>query len=351
MRILLVTHRLWGGGAEQVARTWLRALSESGHDVSVLVLDREDHGRVLDVHVINASNAGVKGFLKRVNFVRRSASQMRTEVIICLQTYPNLLGILATLGRRSPKVLISEHNVPSVYLSRGPASHRIQRALARLLYRKSTFAIGVSHSVATDLIVRFGIPQQRIAVIPNGIVDDYDLDDTRNVAGPIHLVVPARLSWQKRPAYAAEIVEELRSRGHEVHLKWIGDPVESERELGHLANEWFEIQTWRDDWWVDISHNSIVLLPSSIEGLGNVLLDSARHGLWSVAGSPALGTGDAIVPGLTGFLATTDSVEAFADAIEKAATSRPLGSVEQWLRQHTWRETADKLNHVLSLTE
>lgn len=351
MKILLVTHRLRGGGAEEVARLWSRAIPTLGHDLEVLVLEKEqDQGGASPVHAVihRAADHGQYGFLGRVRYLRELVRAREIDVVLTLQTYPNLLALFAGFGLGKLRVVISEHNVPSIYLANGSRGHRVQRRLARVLYRRADFAIAVSHAVATDLMVRHAISAERCAVIPNGVAQSEDAQVLNDHMAPkaIKIVIPARLSWQKRPEMAADIATELRHRGHVVDVTWIGDPVPGESEIERQARTWFSVQSWRDDWWNSTPPDSIVLLPSSIEGFGNILVQAAQHGLVSVAGSTALGVGDAIVSGLSGFLSPVDSVTSFADAVELAAELQIPGAIESWLGSRTSRTTARALERV-----
>jgi glycosyltransferase involved in cell wall biosynthesis len=349
--VLLVTHRLRGGGAEQVARVWAHAVRAAGHRLDVLVLENEqvregDLPGGTQVHLTH--DEGTVSFLARSRALSRITRERDIDIVLAMQTYPNLVALVAGFSNPRAKVVISEHSVPSIYLAHGSLGNRVQRHLARLLYRRARTAIAVSHAVATDLIVRHGVKQDRCAVIPNGVVDDLQSPiDSVLESRQLTLVVPARLSWLKRPEMAAAIADELRARGHATEVVWIGDAEEDEPDLRDRAADWFRVERWRDDWWNAIPPDAIVLLPSAIEGLGNVLLQSARRGHMSVAGSAALGTGDAIVPGITGYLAATDSVSAFADAVELASSANGAGDLQGWLHCHTLGFTARLLDRAL----
>lgn len=353
MKVLLVTHRWRGGGAEEVARVWTAALVMAGYLVEVLILAPETPGEEQMDLAVEVHRVQQPGFLARAKVLRDIVNERQVDVVLCLQTYANLLGLTARMMGFGAAVVISEHNLPSVYLAKGSVGHRIQEHIARILYRYASFSIAVSHAVATDLIVRYSVKQDKCAVIPNGVVSGLSLHPLAeppsgsSVPRKISIIVPARLSWQKRPERAAEIVEELTHRGRNVELLWIGDPVAGESDVYTAARGRFEVQEWRDNWWSGVPEDAIVLLPSTIEGLGNVLLQAAAHGFMSVAGSSALGTGDAIVPGVTGYLAATDSVRAFADAIELAAGAGRERTLDAWFEHHSVTRTAALLRQVL----
>jgi glycosyltransferase involved in cell wall biosynthesis len=110
-------------------------------------------------------------------------------------------------------------------------------------------------------------------------------------------------------------------------------------ELSHVP--------WRDDWHALADEHTVVLLGSAYEGLGNVLIESAKRRIPVVAGSNALGCADAILPGVTGYLAEVDSVESYADALLDAIALDGSNLLESWLEQFSSDATAKKLNNLL----
>lgn len=360
MRVLLLAHTIEGGGAQEVCRAWARAL-DGRHDVRILVLDRsaglaEARRALAGIPVGCAEDAGAVSHRARVAHVRQEVVAWQPDVLLSLETYPNLVALLATAGLRT-RTVISEHNVPSILLKvEGPAK-RAQLALARVLYRRADTVICVSHAVATDIRCNFGLPPERVAVLPNGVLGGAtDVTATPPPApARITVLVPARLVPQKRPAHCVAIAEVLAGRGAKVTLVWVGDgPPDSPsgatalRQTTRGASS-VEIvhEPWQDDWHLLADEETVVLLGSAYEGFGNVLVESASHGIPVVAGSSALGCADAVIPGVTGFLAATDSAESYADAIQEARLLTGPFSTQDWLRQFSAEATARRLETVL----
>lgn len=87
-----------------------------------------------------------------------------------------------------------------------------------------------------------------------------------------------------------------------------------------------------------------MLLPSTCEGFGNVLVEAAAASIPSVAMSTALGVADALVPGVTGELVYLDSPTAIADAVQRAAHHRVDAS--DWLERFSVDNSTDLLTAV-----
>ena len=88
----------------------------------------------------------------------------------------------------------------------------------------------------------------------------------------------------------------------------------------------------------------MVLLPSTCEGFGNVLVEAAAAGIPSVAMSAALGVADALVPGVTGELVHLDSPDMIADAVQRAARYRV--DAPRWLERFSVDNSTDVLAAV-----
>jgi glycosyltransferase involved in cell wall biosynthesis len=103
---------------------------------------------------------------------------------------------------------------------------------------------------------------------------------------------------------------------------------------------------WVEDWFDHCGDDAVLLLPSSREGFGNVLVEAAAVGVPSVAASEALGVADALVPGMTGELARSGTPADFADAVERA-TCLDLSYIDGWLQRFSMEESGLTLEHFI----
>lgn len=345
MKVLVIGHSLSGGGAEFVTREWIKYLHEAGDEVAVVLLDG-DAKRLEDL------NGSIPQTLlaefgathhDRARALRKTIGQVAPDVCLAMQTYPALMTLIATrYMARAPRVIISERNMPSLLLKSEGRAKKVQYALARRLYRHADAVVAISHPVAADLVAALRVPPERCFVVPNPAsaksASRPALSPTPSISPQgtrIVLTLPFRLAPQKRPLLAVETAKELESRGHEVALHFYGrgplEPTVRAQSAEHGVNA--EFFGWREDWFSDAANGSVVLLPSHCEGFGNVLVEAASVGLASVAWSGALGVADAIIPGVTGEFALSDSPSGYADAIERASQMRvvpPRGWIEHF---------------------
>lgn len=348
MKVLLISHGWSGGGAEEVCRNWATVLVRLGYLVDVVLLDQSPpaKGRPDGVNFLESPRSGL---VARIRSVRELIGRSNYEAAIALQTYPNLVALLARMTGKA-RLVLSEHNVPSILLRNEGTPRRVQLFLAKWLYRRATAVVAVSHAVATDLQVNFGVDPSRLAVIKNAVLTGDRPYPSTPIPSTVHLLVPARFAPQKRPAKAVAIADSLRARGWTVTLTWVGDNPLGLPNFGESESAGMTRKHWADDWYVDLPRNTVVLLPSYVEGFGNVLVQAAAHGVPVVAGSSALGTGDAIVEGLTGSLAVSDLDSSFSDAVERAARLQPMGLGQPtpgWMEPYTLEGTQLRLGRLL----
>jgi glycosyltransferase involved in cell wall biosynthesis len=364
MRVGFAFGSLHGAGAELVGRRWVEGLSDAGHDVFTYLCYRgaERTADLVQTPVRVFSHHGKIARLRGLApWLRECVVADRVEILVSMLTFQNLVA-LAGLGpgrTRPARLVIVEHNVPSVYLPLGGVSPRVQRVLARRVYRYADAAVGVSHAVAADLIGGYGCRADRTFVLPNpvlasaaGLAERRRADTDRD--GPDDALVLAfagRLVEQKRPDRFLDVIVELNRRGGRTRGIMIGDgPLRAGLEQRCRSQAIpCEFAGWREPWHEAARAADVVVLPSAVEGFGNVLVEAASVGLPSVACSPALGVADAIVPGVTGCLAVSGSVPDLADAAVEAARLGPLTAPTAWLARFSREASTPQLERVLEL--
>ena len=351
MRIGVVLPRLDGGGAERGAVGWSTGLVERGHEVTLLTHlgDPQTAPDGLD-HVHMPALSGPRYWAGLPRWLRQVQAQRRFDVVVGVLELSNLAVVAAFSGRAdAPAVLVSEHNVNSVYLPTQGLGARGKLGLSRRLYRHAHGVVAISHAVATDLVVRFGVPTDRLYVVP---IPLSNWDSPYRVGEPaagVRMAVVGRVASQKRPERVLDVLEELARRGIEGSAVVIGEgPLRAGLEA-EARRRWLSVDFpgWVPDWRAHATDATCLLLPSDFEGLGLVLLEAAAMGLPSVAASSALAVGDAVIPGVTGALALSTSATHLADAVAEAeAVGRGQIADPRWLQQFAPERTAERLEQV-----
>lgn len=353
LNVALVIPNLSGGGAEYVARKWAESLS-ANYEVTIWLTDGSD-GDAADSTVKSVAGGG--GFLGAILRMRTELLLSRYQVVIALMPYSNLVVLLATLlmpRTRTPAVVISEHNLHEGLSTQLGYAFRIQLFLARRFYRRANAVIAVSHAVGAEVMATCSIRGDRLWVVPNPAAELSDLEFKPRPSPSTHaslsLVVPARLVSQKRPWLVISIAEQLRD-AHEqpatVHFFGEGPLASSLADQAREAGVERVFHGWVDRWFEHIPNGGIVVLPSMVEGFGNVLVEAAAASVPVVVSSRALGAADALLPNVTGVLVAGDSPMEYSAGVLRAQ-SMEIPDVSAWLARFTLAECGPILSTCLS---
>ncbi len=351
MRVLFVVPDVHGGGAEFVAVQWAQWLVGQGHEAKFfLTHSSRKVSRLPDG--VDSVQSGVEGFGRKLGELRTVCKGFDPDVVVSLMPYWNLLNILANrvLSRSRARVVVSGRNIETGLPNSHSIDSRAKRGLTRRLLRHADAYIAISHPVAAEARALYGIPLEKVWVVPNPATGK--MDGVRGVARTdratrrdhwIDLAVPARHVPQKRPVIALEVARQLADRGELVRVHFFGDgPLRS--SLAATADE-LGVETvfhgWVEEWFSACPPGTVVLLPSVTEGFGNVLVEAAAAGMVSVVSSRCIGSADACIPGVTAVLAAGDAVTDYTEAVLEAREIEVAG-IEGWLDRFS-RDTSGRV--------
>ncbi|MDI9948776.1 glycosyltransferase [Rhodococcus sp. IEGM 1305] len=361
LRICIAIPSLSGGGAEFVAREWAAWLAQSGHTVSLAVTHPKDSdGTIPGVDVVHLTGSGL---MAHTRSLREHLRLGKIDVVVSLLPYYNLMAILATrFAGNDIKVVISGRNVEVPYPEVHGRKVRTTRILSKWLYPLCDAFVAISHPVAAEAGALYKIDPSKIVVVPNPAIakieseDAYDTNaavssrtaDREHRARLINIVLPGRLVDQKEPAIALRVAEILQLEDHEVTVHYFGDGPLRSQILQDAASSGVNaiVHGWIEDWYRHLPPCSVVLLPSRAEGFGNVLLEAAAVSVPAVVSSQALGSADALVPGITGEFAPFRSAKSYADAVRSAAEIEIVGA-GAWLKRFSRESSGSALIAVL----
>lgn len=358
MKVGFVLPKLSGGGAEYVAHEWAAYLSDANVDVRIFVTDGSETATPAGMRIVPLAGSS---FLSRVASLRSQVLSENVDVLVGFMPYWNLLTLLAGKSwlRRRVRTVLSGHTIESPYGVNRGRGFLMQTTLARIIYRFADAYIASSHAVAAEAVARCSIDRSKLWVVQNPVFPGAVQQRLRpgftssTTASVDVLVVPGRLVEQKRPALALDVAYELGLAGNPPPEVWFVGDGPSAEGLKLRAKE-LRVKAvfipWDPKWAEQMPPASVVLLPSMLEGFGNVLLDATAGGLPIVVSSKALGVADAIIPDVTGVLVSGDSASHYASGVLRAQILEDMdtATVSRWLNRFTRSCSGRQLLSILS---
>lgn len=341
------------GGAEAVVLRWATEAARRGHDVFVYTFLPTDQAAAVPAnvtHVHRDFGSTLGRWISLPRWIRARSQNDALDVLVSALSHANLVALvgLKVLARPDVPVVISEHSLPSLLLGLDRRGARTKLWLLRRLYRLADAVVAVSHAVATDLVSRFRIPSDRVVVVPNPV-----LEMTRSPAPKlpqsVHLAFVGRLVPQKAPRLVVQTLASLAELGVSVRGTFVGDgPLREELAAdARRARVPVRFAGWRPRWQDEVRECDCLLLPSDVEGFGNVLVEAAAAGIPSVVCSRALGVADAVIPGVTGELVAFATPGALAAGVIRAIHSGNDDPLRAWLCRFTPESSVDVLFEVI----
>lgn len=330
-KFLIIIHSLsGGGGTTQYLLLLLKHLDMRKFNTKVIVFNNViDYSLPAKVEVIILNKKGVCDYPLLVLRIARIIRQEKPHIVLSIDNMSNILaGLAHKLAGVKAFLLYSENNPP--LFSAASANHKVftslKRWLAGYVYTRSDIITTVSQGIKESLVIDFGVPEDIIKVIYNGV----DLLQIRESANENinHLwlsqkTVPViisigRLHKQKGYPYLLRAFAMVK-KVLPCRLMIIGEGEERER-LERLAAELgiddsVSFLGFQQNPCKFLSHSDIFVLSSLWEGFGRVLVEAMACGVPVVSTRCPSGPGEIINDRVNGLLVPPADEKALADAI------------------------------------
>jgi glycosyltransferase involved in cell wall biosynthesis len=218
-RVLLLIPHLGGGGAERVTALLASGLSREKYEMHLGLITQTATSEALPasvhIHCLGARRVRA-GVFRLLRLIR----QLKPELILSGMAHLNFLVLLLRpFFPRGTHVLVRQNGTISATLAFGGVPW-CTRLLYRLLYRRADRVICQTQAMAEDLGLELGVPENRLAVLPNPVgVEEIRTSSGLNSAPPhrsatpAHTVAPPRAWPQSLRAPQAEAVA-TRGQSH-----------------------------------------------------------------------------------------------------------------------------------------
>jgi glycosyltransferase involved in cell wall biosynthesis len=335
VRILHVnTERTWRGGEQQTLwlATGLRDLGEESEVVAQPGSPLAARARAAGLRVHEIGMGG-EWDLGAAAAIRRLYRDRDPDVAHMHTSHAHTLGCLARVGRARPLTAVSRRVDFSIYRNFLRASWLKYRLLGDRY-------VAISRAVK-GVLVKDGIPSDRIEVVPSGVdvarLDGAERKDLRALLGlppgtPLVGDVAA-FGWHKAQEVLVEATPLLLRDVPDAHVVFVGDGEcrarveEAARRLGNPGTR-VHFTGFRDDVPEVLASLDVFVMCSVLEGLCTSALDAQAVGVPVVA-SAVGGLVEAVADGETGLLVPPRDPDALAAAVARVlrdpALRRRLG--------------------------
>ena len=328
-KILFFTVSMDGGGTERVINHLLGNLDRRRFYPELVILKNEiQYDLPDDIKVISLNKKKSLDIFRLIFQLIRILKRNKPDIAVSFLDYPNLMLITAAkLSGYKGKVVISERSNPKLCSYRDRKKHFIWQFLKKVFYPKSDFIITVSKGVEKYCKDKFGLAENKIRTIYNGV--DFDLinklKDQRvndllfenNI--PTILAV-GRLSFEKDyPTLFKAFKKVLKAKKARLLLLGSG---EEQNKLSVLADSlnissYVHFMGFQSNPFAFMAHADILVLSSRWEGFPNVLHEAMACRSAVVATDCEYGPNEIIENGKTGLLVPTNDCDAIRIAILK----------------------------------
>ena len=272
---------------------------------------------------------------RAVPVIKRALESAKPDSVYTGTNAMNLAVLSAAkLMRKKPRVVISEHGPPSLYLRESKWRPLRLRAM-RYLYPSAAGIVVPVPQMAEDLRQMLRLPDLDVLVLPNPVVDMASLRQDAVPApgrwaesqGPV-FVGAGRLSPEKGFDVLCRAFARLRVTHLQAHLLILGDGPER-ANLEGLARELGVVEHIEFAGYVDhvsdyFRQATAFILSSRREGFGNVLIEAMAVGLPVIAVDCPVGPRGILNDGEAGILVKIGDTEALTAAMKTLADDRQL---------------------------
>lgn len=330
-KVALFLPSLVGGGAERVMLSLASEFADQGHRVDlVLAKASGDYMQQVpaNVHIVDLHSSRVLySFFPLVRYLRKHKPQS----VLSALNHTNIIAICAvSLANIQAKTVVSIHSNLTQF-SKVTKQRLIMKwipPLMRWSFKRAHKVVAVSQGVADDVIEQLHLPEEKVQVIYNPVVDDSLIQKANE---PVHhpwfqegeppvLLAVGRLTPEKDFPNLLRAFAKLREQ-KEARLIILGEGgkrAELEAlaaELG-VAND-VQLPGFVENPYAYMKKARLFVLSSSCEGLPTVLIEALACGTEVVSTDCPSGPREILKGGSYGSLVPIENSDALFQAINE----------------------------------
>lgn len=362
MKIALITEFdiHYAGGGERRYFEIARELVKRGHDVTWVCMRQKELSDQQEIDGIKILRLGVKvdnpphrtiaNFLSFMGSVIRHLITHRYDVVDAQPFSPLVAGYFGTLFTRARFIAtIYDITTPSddQFFERGKLGYVIEKLIYRFPYKR---IVTISESVYKNLHELYGIKEKKMALVYCGA----DLEKVNEIAEPRNktrdLIFIGRLVPHKHADDFIELCDRLKVKGAIIGQGPLEKRVRQQVKKSKYVTFLGKLEKYSDVL-KEIKKSRILVLPSTREGFGIVLVEAGACGVPVIA-YECNGVVDVIVDGKTGHIVPQRDIETLEKRTKELLSDpkrmKEMGAAgkKRALEKFTWKSVVDELEKV-----
>lgn len=364
-KIVFFSHGLSANGIETFLVNVLRKIDKTKYDITVIIAIDEGvyclHEKTvtdLGIRVIHAGDLDAPK--KKLDYIKNVKRILSAEHFDIAHSNMDLLnGITLTIAKKCgiPMRICHAHNSKSQYAPVGSLvalkkllQKLYSRTMKGLILRSSTELLACS-----DLASEYFYGKRNSTLIYNGIdtesyreATDFDVQTLGTDGTEKHLLVSVgRLSAQKNPIFAVEIIAELARIRNDFKYIWVGcgelENAAKDRAKQLGVSDKIIFTGVRTDVKEILSCCDCFLMPSLFEGLPFSLIEAQAAGLRCIVSDVVTKEADV---GLIEYFSLENSAKKWAEFINEKLDEPKKSADENKLRQFDISHTVRQLEEI-----
>ena len=321
IKLLIAVPSLECGGLERNVLNICNNINNRKFETTLVIINNEKPFYKVTNHAVNVISLNKKNVRKAIFDLKKIVDEYKPEIVLTTANHLNLLfAIFRFLFPKKTIFIARESSIVSINTRRNKFPFLFDRLL-KLCYRKFDNIVCQSKYMQQDLLTHYKIPEQKTSIINNAVVLPEHRKETREIESTRRYITVARLSEEKG---IDNILRALQKTTTPFQYTIIGDgPLMN--SLKQLTND-LKLQDHVLFAGAQTSPYNVVVQPdlflmgSHYEGFPNVLLEANALGIPVVCFDAPGGINEVVNPSVNGFLVPPHDVDAFAAAIDKAAS-------------------------------
>lgn len=318
IKLLVFIPSLECGGSEKYVSLLCNNISTEKFAVTLAVLNNENPFYSISNKSVQVINLHIKQVRYSLFKIKHLVKDIQPDIIY---TNANHLNLYFAIFKNylAPKIVIIARESSIVSINNKRAKFPLfYNWLVKHFYNRLNYIICQSLFMQQDLISNYNINMDKTIVINNSVDDHAELN---NVPQKNKYITVARLSEEKGLTRLINIVAKLKGP-FSYYIIGGGDQEEALQNLVkglQLQNQIF-FEGQKQQPFKAMEDAALFLMGSYYEGFPNVLLEAGAYGIPVIAFDAPGGINEIITDGENGMLVKNNDPEAFAVAIEKAAS-------------------------------